>query len=120
MQRTPLGSVALAFVAGAFFLSANPARAQSNDGSEGIVSRALWATIDYGNDVIFQPSKHGTNFDQYGLDPQQVVTITVAFPVELAGQLILAEPLDAGTLLGISDEGLFVGRDGNVVFQFQA
>jgi len=31
-----------------------------------IVSRAISATIDYGSDAIFQPAKHGTDFEQPG------------------------------------------------------
>ena len=54
-----------------------------------------------------------------GLDPQQTVTVTVQFPTELAGQVILAEPLDGGTLF-IPEQGLTVGADGNVTFQLQA
>ncbi|MEO6970856.1 MAG: hypothetical protein ABI217_08175 [Chthoniobacterales bacterium] len=77
------------------------------------------ATVDYGNENIFQPVKHDPDFEQYGLDPQQAVTVTVQFPVELAEQVIIAEPLDGGTLT-VPEEGLFVGADGTVIFQFQA
>ena len=41
------------------------------------------------------------------------------FPLELAGQAMIAEPLDGG-ILTQPDNGLFVDSDGNVTFQFQA
>ena len=117
MKKTPLGLVALTFVVSAFFVSANWAYAQSNDG--GIVSRALSATVDFGNNSVFQPAKSNTTFERLGLLPQQLLTITVQFPAELAGQIVIAEPLDGGTL-SMPDGGLFIGSDGAVTFQFQA
>ncbi len=111
--------VGLAIIASGLLAFSNCARAQGSDGTEGIVSRAVAATVDYGNDAVFQPAKHGINFDQLGLLPRQFLTITVQFPAELAGQVIIAEPLDGGTL-SVPEEGLFVATDGTVVFQFQA
>lgn len=119
MKSVPCGIAGLAILASGLFGFSPSVRAQDGP-PEPILSRALWATIDYGNDAVFQPAKNATDFERFGLHPQQIVTITVAFPAELAGQLMLAEPLEAGMLLGIPEEGLFVGSDGNVVFQFQA
>jgi hypothetical protein len=116
MKKVPFGIAAAA--AGLFF-TYSIARAQSEDEPQPVTSRALAATIDYGNDAVFQPIKHGVDFDEFGLDPGQTVTLTVQFPVELAGQPIIAEPLDGG-LLTVPDEGLFVNSDGMVVMQFQA
>lgn len=45
--------------------------------------------------------------------------MTVQFAVELAGQVMIVEPLDGG-LVTIPDEGLFVAADGTVTFPFQA
>jgi hypothetical protein len=118
MKSVPLGIAGLALLASGLLGFSSSVRAQDG-GPQPILSRALSATVDYGNDAIFAPAKHGTDFDRLGLDPQQTVTITVAFPVELAGQVMLAEALDAGTLI-VPEEGLTVGSDGNVVFQFQA
>ena len=119
-MKVPLGPLGLAFLVSVHLTATlNTARAQGDDGTEGIVSRALAATVDYGNDAVFQPAKHGINFDQLGLLPQQSLNLTVQFPVELAGQVIIAEPLDGGTLT-VPEEGLFVGVDGTVFFQFQA
>lgn len=93
-------------------------RAQ-DDGPQPIVSRALSATVDYGNDAIFSPAKSSTDFEQLGILPRASVAITVQFPVEMAGQPMIADALDGGTI-SIPEEGLFVGTDGNVTFQFQA
>lgn len=90
-----------------------------DDGPQPIVTRAIGATVDYGNNVVFQPAKHTTDFDRLGVDPGTILTITVQFPIELAGQTIIAEPLDDGALT-MPDSGLFIGPDGNVSFQFQA
>ena len=92
---------------------------QSDGEPEPIVSRALAATVDYGSDKIFQPSKHQTDFNLLGLDPGQTVNITVWFPAKLAGQIIIADPLDGGTIF-VPETGLVVGSDGTVAFQFQA
>ncbi len=106
--------------AAALFGMSSPARAQEGDPPpEAIVSRALAATVDYGNDAVFQPAKHDTTLDRLGLDPQQTVNVTVQFPVEMAGQSILAEALDGGVVT-LPDGGLIVADDGTVSFQFQA
>lgn len=112
----------VAAAAGVLLISSPAARAQ--DEPEPVVSRALTATVDYGNDtdgnlITFQPDKQGVDFAQLGVRPGQSVTITVQFPVELAGQLIIAEPLDGG-IISIPDAGLHVAQDGTISFPFQA
>ena len=98
----------------------NTARAQGDDGGpQPIASRASAAGVDYGNDAVFTPTKHSTDFDPLGLRPQQAVNITVQFPAELAGQAMIAEALDGGTL-SLPEGGLVVAADGTVFFQFQA
>jgi hypothetical protein len=101
------------------FASSLAAPPQSHGAPQPIVFRAFAATVDYGSDKIFQPRKHQTDFDLLGLDPGQTVDITVWFPTKLAGQIIIAEPLDGGTIF-VPETGLVVGSDGTVVFQFQA
>ena len=76
MKIIPLARVGVA-AATALFGFSTLARAQDGDGLEPEASRALVATVDYGNDAIFQPAKHNTNFDRLGLRPQQLLTITV-------------------------------------------
>lgn len=51
--------------------------------------------------------------------PQQILTVTVQFPGDLAGQGVIAEAMDGGTL-SLPDGGLVIGSDGNVTFQYQA
>ena len=117
-MKVSLGALGLAFLASIHLVISTPARAQ-DESPPPINSRALAATIDYGNGAIFNPEKGGTDFNQLGLDPEQKVSVTVQFPVEMAGQAILTEPLDGG-LLTLPDGGLIVGADGTVNFQFQA
>jgi hypothetical protein len=118
MNKVPLGIAMLALASGLSF-SSQFVCAQSDDGFQPEFSRALAIAVDYGNDAIFQPNKHDTAFEQLGMRPQQIVTITVTFPAEFAGAAIYAEPLDGGSVTG-SEEGIFVGSDGTAVFQFQA
>ena len=118
MKSVPLGIAGLAIVASGLLVFSTAARAQDGE-PQPITSRALAAAVDYGNDAVFSPAKHGTDFDRLGLLPEQLLTITVQFPAELAGQLLIADPLDGGTVYA-PEEGLFIGSDGNATFQFQA
>lgn len=118
MKTVPFGIAGVAAATGLFIFSSS-LRAQEDGPPPPTPSRALSASVDFGNDVVFQPAKHGTNFDPLGLLPQQTLTITVTFPTAMAGQAILAEPLDGGSL-PLPEGGLVVGADGTVVFQFQA
>lgn len=106
----------LALASGLFGFS-TPSHAQDGD-PQPIVSRALAATVDYGNDAVFYPAKHITDFEQLGIRAETVVTITAQFPTELAGQQMLVEPLDGGVAT-IPEEGLIVDSEGKVTFQFQ-
>ena len=76
MKTGPFGIAGVAAATG-LFIFASTSRAQDGDGLEPEASRALAATVDYGNDAVFQPAKHNTNFDRLGLRPQQLLTITV-------------------------------------------
>jgi hypothetical protein len=119
MKTVPFGIAGLALLASGLFGFTSLVCAQDEGEPQPIVSHALAATVDYGNDAIFQPGKHATDFDRLGMRPEQVLAITVQFPAELAGQIVIAEPLDGGTLT-IPENGLFIGDDGTVSFQFQA
>lgn len=110
--------VGLAIIASGLFGFCTVALAQEDE-PQPILSRALATAVNYGNDAIFEPAKHGTDFDPLGLDPGQVVSVTVLFPVELAGQAMLAEAMDGGTLT-LPEGGLIVAADGTVIFQYQA
>ena len=116
MKLTPFRIAAVAL-----FLFSGLAQAQ--DDPPPVNSRALSATVNYGNDadgnpLTFQPAKSGIDFAQLGVRPGQSVAITVTFPVELAGQLIIVEPLDGG-IATIPDDGLHVAEDGTITFPFQ-
>jgi hypothetical protein len=119
MKSVPVGIAGLTLVASGLLGFTSLARAQEEDEPQPIVSRALAATVDYGNDAIFQPAKHSTDFELLGLQPGKIVNMTVQFPVELAGQAMLAEAMDGGALI-LPEGGLVVAADGTVAFQFQA
>jgi hypothetical protein len=116
MKIVPVGIAGVAAAAG-LLLSSHLAQAQEDE-PQPIVSRAVSATVNYGNDAIFQPGKNAPDFDLLGVRPAAVLTITVQFPPELAGQTMIVEPLDGGTLT-IPEGGFTVNADGNVIFQFQ-
>lgn len=116
MKIVPLGIAGLAIIAGGLFAISSSCRAQDNE-PEPILTRAIAATVDYGNDIVFQPTKHGTNFELLGVRGGQVLTVTVQFPVELAGRFVIGEPLDGG-VISAPEQGLIIGFDGNVSFQF--
>jgi hypothetical protein len=118
MNTVPFGIAGLALLASGLLGFSSSARAQEEDEPQPIVSRALAATVDYGNDALFTPAKHATEFEQLGIRPETVVTITVQFPVELTGQPMLVEPLDGG-LATTPEDGLIVDAEGKVTFQFQ-
>lgn len=78
MKTVPVGIVGVAAAAGLLF-SLTALQAQEEDEPQPIVSRASAATIDYGNDAIFQPAKHNTDFDRLGLLPQQLLPSRCSF-----------------------------------------
>ncbi len=122
MKTILFGRAGLALLVSGLFAISTPLLAQGD--GEAVVSRALSATVDYGNDAngddqSFQPAKSGVDFGLLGLDPQQTVTVTVQFPAELAGQLMIVGPLDGG-IVTIPDDGLYVAADGTVSFPYQA
>ena len=117
MKNVPFG-VAVVAAATGLFITLTALRAQEEGEPQPIVSRATAATIDYGNDAIFYPAKRGTEFEQLGVLPTQLLSLTVQFPAELVGQVVLVDPLDGGSV-SVPEEGLTVGTDGNVTFQFQ-
>jgi hypothetical protein len=119
MKTVPFGIAGLAVLASGLFGFTSALAQDDGQPPQPILTRALSVKVDYGNDAIFEPAKHGTDFEPLGLLPQQIVTITVAFPAELAGQFMIAEPLEGGTLT-VPEDGLFIDSTGNVVFQFQA
>lgn len=65
MKTVPFGTAGVAAATGLLILSASLAQAQ-DDEPQPIVSRAISATVDYGNDAIFASAKNGTDFDRYG------------------------------------------------------
>ena len=56
-------------------------------------------------------------FDRVGLQPNQVVSLSVQLPAALAGRQIIIESLDGGL---VSDTAATVATDGALALQFQA
>ncbi len=119
MKKAPFGTPALTIIGSALFLFAASSYAQDDGTPPAAVSRALAASVDYGNDSIFPVEKFGTDFGLLGIRPEQVVTVSVQFPVEMVGQAVTADLLDGGTLT-LPEEGLFIDANGLATFQFQA
>lgn len=77
------------------------------------------AVIDFGANQRSRPSKIGRKFEQLGINPDQVVGVTVQYPVEMAGQTIVAESLDGGRVVVHGSE-LTIDSEGLLSFGFQA
>lgn len=118
MKNVPLGIAGVAAATGLLLILSSSAQAQEGEEPQPIVSRALAATVDYGNDVVFQPAKQITDFDMLGVLPEAALTITVQFPVERAGQSLILEPLDGGVAT-VPETGLVIDANGVATFQFQ-
>jgi hypothetical protein len=118
MKTVPFGIAGLAVLASGLLGFSPSARAQ-DEPPQPIPSRAIAATVDYGNNNLFALDKSSTDFTPLGLLPQQLLSITVQFPIELAGQAMIVEAPDGGTVF-VPEGGIIVGSDGNVTFQFQA
>ena len=64
---------------------------------------------------------HDRVVDRAGLGREQVVTVTLQFPTEMAGNPVMVAPIDGGQVTAFNGtNGLFVGNDGTVAFSFQA
>jgi hypothetical protein len=77
------------------------------------------ATISFGGSQSVTATSNGAVFDRVGLQPNQVVDVTVQFPPEKSGHTIIVEPLDGGCLIGPTNK-LVVAADGTFSFRFQA
>ena len=65
------------------------------------------------------PRRHKSVFEKVGLQPQQTVAVTLAYPPELAGRTVAIEPLDGGRVV-TPIQSLIIGIDGTLAFQYQA
>lgn len=79
----------------------------------------LAAVIDFGSASLKRPGKTGRKFEQVGIDPHKVVTVTVQYPVDMAGQTIVAESLDGGRVI-VQGPALLIDEQGLLRFGFQA
>jgi hypothetical protein len=77
------------------------------------------ATIDFGNNQSVTATSNGAISDRVGLQPNQVVDVTVQFSADKAGRTIIVEPLDGGRVIGAAKK-LIVATDGTFSFRFQA
>lgn len=75
--------------------------------------------IDFGGNSVRHPARSGRKFEQIGIDPHKVVTVTVQYPVAMAGQAIVAESLDGGRII-VRGQTLAIDQQGFLTFGFQA
>jgi hypothetical protein len=76
------------------------------------------ATINLGGQSVTATSRRGL-CDRVGLQPNQIVDVTVQFFAPKAGHTITVEPLDAGRIIGASGQ-FVVAADGTIKFTYQA
>lgn len=56
--------------------------------------------------------------DEIDLQPNQTVTVTVQYGMDKVGHIIVAEPLDGGSVVAPGPQ-MLVAADGTLTFQFQ-
>lgn len=101
------------------FSQAIPITSPSPASSRPVLTDAsLNAVITYGLGQTLIPGSYRGVTRRVGLDPNQVVTVTLQFPVTRTGEPVAIEPLDGGTILGPAKTHL--SRTGALQFQFQA
>lgn len=77
------------------------------------------ATVTLGVGKVVSPRRHKVTFEKVGLQPGQAVTVSLRYPIPLAGRTVAIEPLDGGRVL-TPVQDLAVGLDGTFTFQYQA
>lgn len=64
---------------------------------------------------------HENVLDRVGLAPDQLVTVTLQFPLETMGNRVFVLPLDGGTVTTLDGSHAFiVGEEGTIAFAFRA
>jgi hypothetical protein len=91
--------------------------AQSPTAATTIASATL--TINFGGDQLVAATIQQGISDLVGLQPNQVVDVTVQLPAKRAGRTIIVHPLDGGRVIGATNK-LVVEADGTISFRFQA
>jgi hypothetical protein len=75
-------------------------------------------TISWGANQSVTAISRGGVSDRIGLQPDQLVDVTVQFSTSAAGRTIIVEPLDGGRIIGTSNR-LLIASDGTFSFRFQ-
>ena len=68
---------------------------------------------------VLAPPKQDNRFARVGIKPGQVATITLQYPLAMAGQVFQATGLDGGKVI-ISSDSLTINQSGQLTFEFQA
>jgi hypothetical protein len=84
-----------------------------------LAGQPQFATVSLGLGKIVNPQRHKVTFEKVGLEPQQIVAVTLQYPVALAGRPASIEPLDGGKVI-TSGQNLIIGADGTLRFEYQA
>lgn len=78
-----------------------------------------FATVSLGLGKVVSPRRHKIVFEQIGVQPRQVVTVALQYPIALAGTVVAAEPLDGGRIVP-TGQPLAVAADGTLSFSYEA
>lgn len=109
-------SLTLPIFVGMYFSSAGQLPAQGIPFASAVDATA---TINFGNNQSITANCNGASFDRVGLQPNQVVDVTVQLSAAKAARTIIVEPLDGGRVIG-GPAKLIVAVDGSFSFKFQA
>jgi hypothetical protein len=82
-------------------------------------NQPTFATVSLGLGKIVSPRRHKVTFEKVGVQPQQVIDVTLQYPVGLAGRPLAVEPLDGGQVLTTSQD-LKIAAKGSATLQFKA
>lgn len=80
--------------------------------------QAKVATVCIGTGAFVDTRRNKFVFEQVGLQPLQVVTVALQYPVALAGTVVAIEPLDGGRV-GSNGEPFRVAADGTLNFTYE-
>lgn len=76
------------------------------------------ATIRNAAGTAVNARRHKIVFEQIGIQPLQVVRVSLPYPIALAGAIVAAEPLDGGRIVS-NGQPLAVAADGTLNFSYE-
>src|SRR5688572_12479807 len=76
------------------------------------------AAVGDASGAVLYARRNKIVFEQIGVQPLQLVSIALQYPVALAGTIVAIEPLDGGRV-GSNGEPFRVGADGTINFTYE-